>query len=107
MDIFRYMSQNYVYKSSLNNNISITTYGNENLENKNFLIFVHGFKGFKDWGFVPYQAKYFKENTEILKIYGTGHTFDVKHPFEHSTKACDKVLENTYLFFNKSFEGSK
>ena len=281
------MSQNYVYKSSLNNNISITTYGNENLANKNCLIFVHGFKGFKDWGFVPYQAKYFadngyfvitfnfshngigtapleftelnkfaentyslevselneiieaykngyfgevnansklgvighsrggavailssfytkkvdalatwsaisgfdrytkrqkenwkkkgylevlnsrtkqimrlnvtllddieknkdsylnikialnglnishliihgtedlavkideaeqiyewskKENTELLKIYGTGHTFDVKHPFEHSTKAFDKVLENTYLFFNKSFEGSK
>ena len=44
-----------------------------------------------------------KAKTELLKISGTGHTFDIKHPFEGSTKAFNMVLEKTNYFFQKSF----
>ena len=44
-----------------------------------------------------------KAKTELLKISGTGHTFDIKHPFEGTTKAFNMVLEKTNYFFQKSF----
>jgi len=44
-----------------------------------------------------------KAYTELYKISGTGHTFDIKHPFDGTTIAFDKVIEITGHFFNKSF----
>jgi pimeloyl-ACP methyl ester carboxylesterase len=44
-----------------------------------------------------------KKFTQLEIIHGTGHTFDVKHPFEGSTKALDIVLNKTLNFFNSSF----
>jgi uncharacterized protein len=39
--------------------IRITAYGLDIIQNSPCLIFVHGFKCFKDWGFVPYLGEYF------------------------------------------------
>jgi len=50
------MSKDYVLETHDNEKIRITTFGN--LKNP-CLIFVHGFKGFKDWGFGPYLSDYF------------------------------------------------
>ena len=44
-----------------------------------------------------------KQFTEFLKVSGTGHTFDIKHPFEGPSKAFNNVLEKTLQFFHKSF----
>ena len=53
------MSKDYVLETGDNEKIRITTFGK--LGNP-CLIFVHGFKGFKDWGFNPYLAEYFAKN---------------------------------------------
>lgn len=53
------MSKDYVLETHDNEKIRISTFGN--LVNP-CLIFVHGFKGFKDWGFGPYLAEYFANN---------------------------------------------
>lgn len=39
--------------------INITAFGTDNFNSAPCLIIVHGFRGFKDWGFYPYIAKYF------------------------------------------------
>ncbi len=53
------MSKFYVLETHDNEKIRISTFG----ETTNpCLFFVHGFKGFKDWGFVPYLAEYFSHN---------------------------------------------
>jgi len=88
------MSQNYIYTSTNNNKISITTFGNENLENKNCIIFVHGFKGFKDWGFIPYQAKYFSEKGYFVITFNFSHNGIGENPEEFTE--LDKFAENTY-----------
>jgi len=88
------MSQNYVYTTSRNDIISITTFGNENLENKNCLIFAHGFKGFKDWGFVPYQAKYFANKGYFVITFNFSHNGIGKNPLEFTE--LNKFAENTY-----------
>ena len=43
-----------------------------------------------------------KETTEFFKIIGSGHTFDITHPFKGSNKKLDFVLEKTLKFFNKN-----
>lgn len=42
-----------------------------------------------------------KDNTEFFKIYGTGHTFDVVHPFQGTTDKFEILLEKTTQFFNQ------
>lgn len=53
------MSKDYVLKTDDNEIIRLTTFGKIN---DPCIIFVHGFKGFKDWGFGPYLADYFSSN---------------------------------------------
>jgi uncharacterized protein len=43
-----------------------------------------------------------KSNTEYYKIYSTGHTFDIVHPFAGSNDKFDKLLEKTANFFNQN-----
>ncbi len=53
------MIENFTFLASDNEKIAITTYLNREIFSGNAIIFVHGFKGFKDWGFVPYLGNYF------------------------------------------------
>jgi len=74
------MRKDYTLLSSEKNKIRITTFGNENIENSNCLILVHGFKGFKDWGFWPYSGNYFSFNDYFVITFnfshnGTGDSF--------------------------------
>lgn len=67
------MSQNYSFTTYENNILDITTYGNSNLEHGNCIVFVHGFKGFKDWGFGPYLADYFSKNGYFVITFNFSH----------------------------------
>ena len=53
------MNKDFVLITKKSEKLRITSYGYENLESAACLIFVHGFKGFKDWGFWPYHWKLF------------------------------------------------
>jgi len=55
------MIQNFVHFTAKKNKLNITAYGYENYPSAPCLIFVHGFKGFKDWGFGPYIGNFFAE----------------------------------------------
>lgn len=84
-------------KTSLN-----IQYAAENL-NKPFLI-VHGehdltvkvkeAKQLYDWSD--------KTKTELFIVPKTGHTFDIKHPFENSNSKFDSLLEKTTNFLKKN-----
>jgi pimeloyl-ACP methyl ester carboxylesterase len=39
--------------------------------------------------------------TKLIVIPNTGHTFDIKHPFEGSNDKFDQVLQETEIFFTK------
>ena len=88
------MSQNYIYNTSEDNKINITTYGNSNLENGNCIIFAHGFKGFKDWGFGPYMANYFADQGNFVITFNFSHNGvgDSITEFDE----LDKFADNTY-----------
>ena len=39
-----------------------------------------------------------KSKTELFKIYSTGHTFDIVHPFSGTTDRFEKLLDKTKHF---------
>lgn len=85
------MSKDYVLETHDNEKISISTYGNIA---DSCLIFVHGFKGFKDWGFNPYLADYFSKNgffviTFNFSLNGVGNNLT-------EFTELDKFAKNTY-----------
>lgn len=67
------MTQNFVHFSSGKNKLTITAHGIENISDAPCIIFVHGFKGFKDWGFVPYISEFFAEKGFFALSFNFSH----------------------------------
>ncbi len=55
------MKKDFILKTPSSDVIRVSTFENEDLKVKPCVIFIHGFKGFKDWGFVPYLAEDFSQ----------------------------------------------
>ena len=88
------MSQNYSITSSLGEKISITTFGNEKISQKKCIILVHGFKGFKDWGYAPYFGKFFAEKGYFVITFNFSHNGIGENNFEFTELA--KFANNTF-----------
>lgn len=80
-------------KTRDNENLSITTYGNEHLQ-RGCVIFVHGFKGFKDWGFGPYLGKYFADKGLLVVTFNFSHNGIEENSTEFTQ--LEKFAKNTY-----------
>ncbi|AFH49174.1 Alpha/beta superfamily hydrolase [Ignavibacterium album JCM 16511] len=55
------MREEFSFFTQSGNKIRASIYQQDNSISKPCLILVHGFKGFKDWGFWPYTAEYFSK----------------------------------------------
>lgn len=88
------MSVDYILETKHKEQISITTFGNENLSSGRCIIHVHGFKGFKDWGFNPFIAKYFALNGYFVITFNFSHNGIGASPLEFTE--LDKFAKNTY-----------
>ena len=88
------MSQNYSYDTSENCTLNITTYGNSNLDSGNCIIFVHGFKGFKDWGFGPYLAKSIAKQGNFVITFNFSHNGVGENSIDFNE--LDKFANNTF-----------
>ena len=67
------MSKNFILTTSRNEKLRITAFGLENFNLSPCLILVHGFKGFKDWGFGPYIGNYFAKNGFFVITFNFSH----------------------------------
>jgi len=92
--IFDQMNKDFVLITTKNEKIRITSYGYENLESAPCLIFVHGFKGFKDWGFWPYTANYLAEGGFFVLTFNFSHNGIGESPTEFTE--LDKFANNTF-----------
>jgi dipeptidyl aminopeptidase/acylaminoacyl peptidase len=88
------MNQNYSVTSSLGGKISITTYGNENLSQNRCIILVHGFKGFKDWGYAPYFGDFFSSKGYFVITFNFSHNGIGENKFEFTE--LEKFASNTF-----------
>lgn len=88
------MNKDFVLNTKKNEKIRITSYGYENLESASCLIFVHGFKGFKDWAFWPYSGNYFAERGFFVLTFNFSHNGIGGNLTELSE--LDKFANNTF-----------
>ncbi len=88
------MSSDFLLVTKKSNKIRITVYGSDNLKSAPCLIFVHGFKGFKDWGFGPYIGDYFAKKGFFVITFNFSHNGIGEGKTEFTE--LDKFAENTF-----------
>ncbi len=88
------MSKNFVLITSQDEKLRITTYGFDNAGTVPCIILVHGFKGFKDWGFGPYIGEYLARNGFFVITFNFSHN-GVGESLTEFTE-LDKFAENTF-----------
>lgn len=88
------MSENNIFYTSETEKLRISTFGSYNSGEKNSLIFVHGFKGFKDWGFGPYVGRYFSQRGYFVVMFNFSHNGVGESLTEFDE--LDKFAENTF-----------
>lgn len=67
------MNKEFRLKSNEGNVLDVSVYGIENISNAPCLILVHGFKGFKDWGFFPFTAAHFADKGYFVISFNFSH----------------------------------
>src|ERR1035437_7792290 len=88
------MIKDYSFSTSDGYKLNITTYHEEKLYFSKTLVFVHGFKGFKDWGFVPYLGEYFAKQGFFVITFNFSHNGIGDNKTEFTE--LDKFAANTY-----------
>jgi len=87
------MRNEHIFTASDDEKIAVTTYGQLNERRPRCVIYVHGFKGFKDWGFVPYIGEFLAERKFLVVTFNFSHNgignnpleFTELHKFEQNT----------------------
>ncbi|MBI5727011.1 MAG: alpha/beta hydrolase [Ignavibacteriales bacterium] len=67
------MKNDFVFYTRRNHEIKVSIYGIEHIAARPAIIYVHGFKGFKDWGFVPYVGEFFASHGYCLITFNFSH----------------------------------
>ena len=88
------MAKDFVFRTRNSDTLSITTYGIDNVGNVPCIFLVHGFKGFKDWGFGPFVGKYLSENGFFVCSFNFSHNGIGNNPIEFTE--LEKFAENTF-----------
>ncbi len=88
------MSKEFILNTKLSNTLRVSTFGIENISNSPCIILVHGFKGFKDWGFWPLMGEYFAKNGYFVLSFNFSHNGVGNNQFEFTE--LDKFAENTF-----------
>ena len=94
-EIFAKMKQDFSYSTQEGHPIQITAYGADRFGEQPCLVYVHGFKGFKDWGFVPYAGEYLSKQGFSFISFNFSHNGIGADP--QAFTELDKFEANTYL----------
>lgn len=88
------MTENFTYRTTENEEIKFTLYQQDSFSQNPLIICVHGFKGFKDWGFWPFIGEYFSANGFSVVTLNFSHNGIEDNPFEISN--YEKFANNTF-----------
>jgi len=88
------MSKDFILPTKQNNLLRISTFGIEYINASPCIIIVHGFKGFKDWGFGPYVGQYLANKKYFVITFNFSHN-GVGESLTEFVE-LDKFAENTF-----------
>jgi len=110
------MNREFRLKSNEEYVLDISFYGFENINKAPCLILVHGFKGFKDWGFFPFTAEQLLENGYCVISFNFSHNgvdksgsdlFDVKSFAKNTVSLEVSELVQIIRAYKSGFFGNK
>ncbi len=87
------MKKDHTFIASDGENLAITTYGQIDPQHPRCVIYVHGFKGFKDWGFVPYIGEFLSRRKFFVITFNFSHNGIGNNPTQFTK--LDKFGLNT------------
>lgn len=96
------MQKEFLFRTKKGDEIQITAYGFENVNSAPCVVCVHGFKGFKDWGFWPYVSQYFSEKGFFILSFNFSHNGIRSNKLEFTE--LDKFAENTISLEKQELE---
>jgi len=109
------MKQDFLYETKIGNEIALSLYTQGDFGDRPCVLILHGFKGFKDWGFFPYSAQYLAQrgidavtmNFSHNGIKGHGEQFNRLELFENNTVSLevDEAREIIQLLMYTDFLG--
>lgn len=67
------MKKDYFFTASDGERLAVSTYGQPDPDHPRCAIYVHGFKGFKDWGFVPYIGEFLARRKFLVVTFNFSH----------------------------------
>lgn len=88
------MRKDFILRTSKSDILRVSALGLENISSSPCVIMVHGFKGFKDWGFVPYTAEFLSNSGFFVLTFNFSHN-GVGESLAEFTE-LDKFAENTF-----------
>lgn len=88
------MKKDFILRTPKNNILRVSVYPPKDKASKFCLIYVHGFKGFKDWGFVPYVGEYFSNFSYCVITFNFSHNGIGKSLMEFDE--LEKFANNTF-----------
>jgi uncharacterized protein len=97
------MVKNYTFITSDGEKLQASAFFNEHLKTNRTLVFVHGFKGFKDWGFGPYIGEYFSNNGFSVITFNFSHNGvgEIFNKFTEFEKLADNTFSREVLELNE------
>jgi pimeloyl-ACP methyl ester carboxylesterase len=87
------MHVEYLYPIPGGESLQVSFFKKNEAPGKNTILFIHGFKGFKDWGFFPYSANYFMDKGFNAITFNFSHNGIEENPLEFTR--LDKFAANT------------
>jgi pimeloyl-ACP methyl ester carboxylesterase len=87
------MKRDFRFITSRNYLIRGTIFYNENPENLLCVFIIHGFKGFKDWGYVPFFAQELADNGFFVVTFNFSHNGIGENPYQFTE--LEKFANNT------------
>lgn len=88
------MHKDFVLLTEDSEKLNISAFSNQDYFDAPCIILVHGFKGFKDWGFFPYSAEYFANQGFFVLSFNFSHN-GVGDSLTEFTEP-EKFAENTF-----------
>jgi uncharacterized protein len=88
------MSKDFILKTTLGNELHISAFGLNKIAGSPCIILVHGFKGFKDWGFWPVLGQFFADNNYFVLSFNFSHN-GIGNNLTEFTE-LDKFAQNTF-----------
>lgn len=88
------MKRDFSYHSTRGHVIGLSLYGSELPDDSPCVVYLHGFKGFKDWGFAPYVGEQFAAHK--LRMMAMNFSHNGIGEVEDDFTELDKFKANTF-----------